>query len=282
MRVHWTLLLLLVGYVASGHGVETVLGFLCVLAHELAHAAAAEGMDVRVAGIELWPFGGRAELAGLDSREPAVQALVALAGPFSSGVLALLGQSLGHALGTNPALLTFFIWMNGGLALFNLLPAAPLDGGRLWRALRVNRVGYRQAEQEVRSAARGLAVVLAAAALGAAAFGRLLWPLWVMAGFLVWTGRQPTFGRLWPVRDLAVRTAALGARPVWPLADLAVREDVRLAAVLEAMRPRQFHRVAVLGPHQEVRGILWERDLLAGLSELGPEVAVGRLVRSRN
>jgi stage IV sporulation protein FB len=282
VRVHWVLLLIVAGYLATGHGMEIVLGLLSLLAHELAHAVAGEALDVRVARVELWPFGGRSELEGLDSREPAVQALVALAGPLSSGFLALAGWGVGRLVGTNPALLTFFMEMNGGLAVFNLIPAAPLDGGRIWQALRQSRVGYAQAEREVRAAAWSLAAVLGALALLAAAFGHVVWPLWVMAGFLVWAARQPLYGRLWPVRDLATRAAAWGMRPVWPLADLAVREDARLAGVLDAMRPRQLHRVAVLGPNQEVRGILWERDLLRALKETGPDTPVGRLIRRPN
>src|SRR5579875_2668683 len=255
-----------------------LLAFLSILGHELAHVVMAEAVGVHAGEIELWPFGGRVDLAGLDSREPAVQALVALSGPVSSGLFALLGALLDAAAPFPSALLRFFTAVNVGLALFNLLPAAPLDGGRILRALRSRRLGYGPADREVRRLGIGIAIAMAAAALVLAAFGSLVWPLAAVAAFLLWASRAPRAQRLWAVRDLAVRAAVLARRPVWPLADLAVHETAPLAAVLDVMRPRELHRVAVLGARLEVLGVVWEKDILEALHERGPDLPIGRLV----
>lgn len=119
-------------------GLLTAAVFLVtVLAHEFAHAVAARHYGIRVKGITLWALGGFTELDG-ESPSPRAEALVAVAGPATSiglgavtGVLAwwaggsgLLGAALGWLAATSVL-----------LGVFNLLPGAPLDGGRLLRAL---------------------------------------------------------------------------------------------------------------------------------------------------
>lgn len=278
VRLHPTLLIVLGLFLVAGHGWAMVLAFLSILGHELAHVVMAEALDVHAATIELWPFGGRADLAGLDSREPAVQALVALAGPLSSGLFALLGALLLRAMAFPAPVLEFFVAVNAGLALFNLLPATPLDGGRILRALRSRRLGYGPAAQEVRRIGAAIAIAMAAMALILAAFGELAWPLAMVAAFLFWTSRRPHSERFWSIRDLAVRAAAIARRPVWALSDLAVHEDAPISAVLDVMHPRELHRVAVLGAHLEVLGVVWERDILRALQDRGPSLPIGALV----
>ncbi len=279
LKLHASLLLLMAVYVLAGQGVQMALGFLAVLGHELAHVAAARVLGLDVDGVELLPFGGVARLAGLDSEDPARQALVAMAGPLSSLLLAAVAVTVPLVWPVNGQLLHFFVLVNAGLALFNLLPAAPLDGGRLWRALRASRVGYAQARQEVRRVAEVGAAVLVGWFFLLAAFGVFWWQVVVLGVFLWWAARRPDGGAAWPVRDLAVRAAAFQRRSVWLVEDVAVREDAPLGDVLSAMRPKKLHRVAVLSPGQEVLGTVWEQDLLATLAKSGPATPVRQLVR---
>lgn len=278
LKIHWSVLIVMAVYVLAGQGFQMALGFLAVLGHELAHVAAARALGLEVDGVELLPFGGVARLSGLDSEDPARQAMVAMAGPLSSLVLAALAVSVPLVWPVNSGLLQFFVWVNVGLALFNLLPAAPLDGGRLWRALRASRVGYAQARREVRRVAEVAAWTLSGWFFLLAAFGVFWWQVLVLGGFLWWAARRPDGGAAWAVRDLAVRRAAWDRQSVWLVEDVAVREDAPLGAVLSAMRPKKLHRVAVLSPAQELLGTVWEQDLLATLKTSGPTTPVRQLV----
>ncbi len=126
-----------------------VLVVLSVLAHELGHAWEARRRGVHVGGVTLFALGGATELGG-HGRTPRDELAVAAVGPWISLVIAagcgitatiaeeLLRGDLGAALALVAGLLG---WINLALAAFNLLPAAPLDGGRmlhalLWRTLR--------------------------------------------------------------------------------------------------------------------------------------------------
>ncbi|HYM96299.1 MAG TPA: site-2 protease family protein, partial [Candidatus Sulfotelmatobacter sp.] len=119
-----------------------VLFYLCLLAHEMSHALVARRSGVKGAGITLWLFGGVSRLEG----EPASagsEALIAGVGPLTSFVIALIAFGLAAVIpgtGLVTDLCSYLAFVNVALGLFNLVPAFPLDGGRLlssffwWRA----------------------------------------------------------------------------------------------------------------------------------------------------
>ena len=119
--------------------VSILLGVLLgasVLAHELGHCVAARLLGVPVFGVRLYLLGGVSELARLP-RSPREEAIIAGAGPAVSAVLAGLFWALMQSVSANTVgwlLLTLLALANGVVAVFNLLPALPLDGGRVVRA----------------------------------------------------------------------------------------------------------------------------------------------------
>jgi Zn-dependent protease len=110
--------------------------FGSVLAHELAHSVVARRHGIRVDGITLWMLGGMARLDG-EARSPRAEFVIAAVGPGTSLVLAGvfgLGAAAISALGGPGLLGSALGWLaliNAILAVFNLIPAAPLDGGRI-------------------------------------------------------------------------------------------------------------------------------------------------------
>jgi Zn-dependent protease/predicted transcriptional regulator len=128
-------------------GVGGALGlFISIILHELAHSLVAKKYGIRIRGITLFIFGGVAEM----EQEPAsagVELRMAIAGPITSMVLgtALYALSVAGKAHAWPMLLTgvlFYLgWINWILALFNLVPAFPLDGGRVLRAYLWGRSG---------------------------------------------------------------------------------------------------------------------------------------------
>jgi Zn-dependent protease len=115
----------------------SLLFFVCVLLHELAHSLVAQHYDVPVLSITMFVFGGLAQI----SREPpkAMQEFnIAMAGPLASALLGLIFYFPILIVPKNEfanVLLTYLSGANFSLALFNLLPGIPLDGGRVLRAI---------------------------------------------------------------------------------------------------------------------------------------------------
>jgi len=164
-----------------------VLFLAALLAHELSHALVARHNGVGVRSITLWALGGVSELAD-DPPNAGADLRIALAGPAASlaaaalfaGVGAVIGRA--HGPGIAVAAASWLAVMNGLLAVFNLLPGAPLDGGRVLRAILWRHYGDR--DRAATSAARSgryLGVLLAV--LGIAKFlltGDFLGGLWLM------------------------------------------------------------------------------------------------------
>jgi Zn-dependent protease/CBS domain-containing protein len=113
--------------------------FASVLLHELSHSLVALHSGLRISGITLFLFGGVSKMTD-EPRSPAVEFRMAIAGPAMSVVLAVIFLALGRILRFVPggdlfgAVFSWLGWMNGALAIFNLLPGFPLDGGRVLRA----------------------------------------------------------------------------------------------------------------------------------------------------
>src|SRR5271168_2755835 len=124
-------------WLAGGCGALVLLASL--LAHELAHAVVARRMGVSVGEVTLWLFGGVTTLQG-EAKTPKAAFRIAFAGPATSLVLSAVFAGLAIVLETGRAatIVVSVAWwlaaINLLLGLFNLLPGAPLDGGRLLRA----------------------------------------------------------------------------------------------------------------------------------------------------
>jgi stage IV sporulation protein FB len=139
--------------------------FVCVALHELGHAVAALAEGIPISEITLYPYGGVARLA---HRPPdgRTELKIAVAGPMVNLVLALLlvVVSAGRALQPGDSLTLQFIaimmWANLLLAGFNLLPAFPLDGGRVLRGALAEKLGWTRATVWAASAGQVVAVVL--------------------------------------------------------------------------------------------------------------------------
>ena len=116
-----------------------LIGLACsIVAHELAHAIVARRYDLPVRGITLFIFGGVAELGG-QPRHPKAEFLMAIAGPILSLILAglfyvVLLASESARVPFVPGLALYLTYLNLALAIFNMVPAFPLDGGRVLRA----------------------------------------------------------------------------------------------------------------------------------------------------
>ncbi len=151
-----------------GFGTATAVAFLAsLLAHELAHALVARRHGIKVRSVTLWMLGGVTQLDG-EPGTPRADLQIALAGPavslLAGAVFLALAAAIG-AVGGPPAAMAALMWlalMNGVLAAFNLLPGAPLDGGRVLRAALWHHWADRQrAELGAGRAGRAIGTVLA-------------------------------------------------------------------------------------------------------------------------
>ncbi len=178
VRVHITFLLLIAwlgfGYYHLGGSRAAIVGvtfllllFGCVLLHEFGHALAAQGFGIRTPDITLLPIGGVARLTRMP-RKPMQELTVALAGPAVNVMIVLgLASVIGwrslldeDAVATSNVL-SKLLAINVALILFNMLPAFPMDGGRVLRALLAMPLGHLRATRIAANIGRVCAVLFA-------------------------------------------------------------------------------------------------------------------------
>lgn len=210
VAAHWSLLAAvgLFGWRAGSLAVGAAVAFLLftsVLLHELGHSLVAGRFGLPISGIDLTILGGAAKMSAAP-RSPKEEVAIAVAGPLVSLALAVSGFI---GLVTVPALspvLAFVAWANLGLFLFNLLPALPMDGGRVLRALLASRFGFIDGTRK----AVGVGVVVAALV---GLYGLWQDPWLVVMAFFIWSLGRAELAQV--QRSLMLDRMGLSASDPW-------------------------------------------------------------------
>lgn len=281
--MHWTFLILL-GWIlfasmGAGMAFEQALievGFVlsifgCVVLHELGHALMARRFGVQTADITLLPIGGVARLQRIPDR-PIEELLVAVAGPMVNVVIVALLYAVGvryHVVATDEEILLRggflgrLMLVNVFLVAFNVLPAFPMDGGRVLRALLAMVMEYGRATR----IAAGIGQMMA---LFFAFVGLLANPLLILIAIFVWIGAQAESTQV-------QERLALDGVPV----HLAMLTDFQtltphdtLGHAVELLLSGSQHEFPVMVGDQ-IQGVLTREALMRGLTHGGPDAPVG-------
>jgi Zn-dependent protease len=228
-------LALLMGTVAS------LVLFASVLVHELSHSLTAVALGYEVRGIKLFIFGGVSEIGG-EPRTARDEALIAIVGPLSSAVIAGALEGARYLPGLGPAasaLLGYLALANVALAVFNMFPGLPLDGGRVLRA--VFRAGGSDLFRATRHAAavgRALGVGFIAIGLTSFALGGGFGGLWLaLVGWFLRSSADSSYRTLEfreRLESLRASDLALRVRP------LAREETIREALIDRGLLASDF------------------------------------------
>lgn len=244
--------------VATGT-VVTLLFFASVIAHELSHSLYAKRQGLQIRRITLFIFGGASELLD-EPKTPRQEFIIAAVGPLTSlglGVLFLVVWLAGNLTNYAPvtAVGAILSTVNIALAIFNLLPGFPLDGGRILRSIIWSRTG--SLEEATRHAATGgriLGVLLVAGGIAQILFAGLAGGLWlILIGFFLYQSAGLSYFRTMSqliLRGLRVRD--LMRRDFMPVArntrvrDLLKRYVRRRKKTSVVVMPDRRHRASVL------------------------------------
>jgi stage IV sporulation protein FB len=305
IRIHITFLLVVIWAAYSGftanradwvQGVAfmvalVLLLFLCVLLHELGHSLVAQLFGVHVADITLWPLGGLARITKMPER-PFQEFVMTAAGPATNILLAILlslvafawfgpGEMLALGASANSpwlvrglmssmsaeTLLLLLIANNVLLTVFNLIPAFPLDGGRMLRALLAAIISYRRATTIAAYVGQIFALLLGALALVDS--NVFLAAIAVFVFFGAWQEREQVRTRV-NLHGLRVaqimQPVGLRLHPLQTLGDAA-----------QGLVSAQTTFVVVDGGR--LAGLLTRAELLGALRKAGPAARVGQWLR---
>jgi len=279
--IHATFALLL-GWVAFSHvaggvgavwrGLALVIAvFAIVVVHELGHALVAKRFGVRTRDITLLPIGGVARLERMPEK-PIEELLVAAAGPAVNIVLALLLWAVLAFSGasTSPvgigvvggSFLTKLMWVNVSLAAFNLLPAFPMDGGRVVRAALALKMDYVRATEIAARLGQGMALLFGV-------LGLFHNPMLLLIALFVWMGAQQESTMVGLKKALS--GVPIGSAMVTDFRVLSPSD--RMSSAAELITAGFQHDFPVVDGKRLV-GVLTRSDVVRSLSADGPEASV--------
>lgn len=289
VKLHMTFLLLLVWVGVSYYlerrdladafsGVGFILTlFGIVVLHELGHALTARRFGIRTRDITLLPIGGVARLERMPDK-PREELLVALAGPAVNVVLAgVIAATMLLVTGTPMSgefrlaggdLMGNLLWVNVVLAVFNMIPAFPMDGGRVLRALLAMRMDYVRATHIAASIGQSLALVFGF-------IGLFVNPILLFIALFVWVGAAGE-------ASLVQMKSSLGGIPV----SQAMISDFRTVSPEDSLRAVANH---ILEGFQQdfpvlqdgrIVGVLTRGDLMAAAAKDGLDTRVDGAMRT--
>ncbi|MEP6573963.1 MAG: site-2 protease family protein [Gemmatimonadota bacterium] len=297
VKVHLTFFLLLLWYAMDAYkeggtvaAVDTTVFmlvlFACVLLHEFGHIFMARHFGVRTPDVMLLPIGGVARLERMPE-EPKQELLIALAGPAVTLAIALLlyaGLRLAHvslafddAIAQAP-LLVRVMYLNASLLVFNLIPAFPMDGGRVLRSLLAMRLGLVNATRIASYVGQGLAVLLGIFVLYTAASGGDWNPILLLIALFVYAGAR---AERTMVQSRAMGSSGLTAGGVMDTRFVSIPIHARLERAAELLLPGDGREFPVVDNGGRIEGVLTRENLIRGLAERGPESTVGEAMSAR-
>jgi Zn-dependent protease/predicted transcriptional regulator len=284
VKVHVTFLLALAFFFAKwqmeGGAAAAISGtvlfvslFLCVLLHEFGHILMARRFGIRTPDVILLPIGGMARLERIPE-EPRQELLIALAGPAVTLAIAVLLYLLLAGLGqpvlwteqdlADPTVLKALCYINVLLLGFNLIPAFPMDGGRVLRALLASRMPYVRATRIAATIGQGLAIV---GGLLGLVQQETMWVLVALFVFFV-AGQEANMVET----RAAGRGIIVDQMMVTRFLTIPVFSTLRQAVdLLLETEQREF---PVVDNNGTFEGLLTRDNLIRGLTDRGPESLV--------
>ena len=284
VRIHVTFLLLLAVF-ASFYGAQGgasgtvkiviffILVFLCVLLHELGHAFAAKAYGIRTVDITLLPIGGVARMERMPEK-PAQELVVAIAGPLVNVVIAAallfvlaVTGNLDFSEVFDPTrfnALWALLYTNVMMVVFNLIPAFPLDGGRVLRALLATRLSYERATQIAATVGQALALLM-----GIWAFSKGPLSLALIAIF-IYMGAESESSFV----QMRHATSGIPVSSAMVTRFETLNSRATLDQAVDALLGSSQHEFPVLDDNGGFAGLLTKHDLLVALRKAGPETPV--------
>jgi len=283
IRIHVTFLLFLVwifvaGYMSGGPRaawsgtVFMVLLFVCVLAHEFGHIFTARAFGVATPDVTLLPIGGVARLERIPE-DPREEFLIAIAGPLVNVAIALAlvavaGASLdaGHLAAVESAKISMIdrlAAVNLFLAVFNMIPAFPMDGGRVLRALLAIRLGFARATEIAATIGQWVA-------FGLGFLGLFYNPMLIFIAIFVYLAAASE-ARLVSLRTMS-RGVPVSSAMITQFATLA--PEAHIDEAVETLLRTSQGEFPVVDAAGRLVGLLDRGNLIRALKQLGPDARV--------
>ncbi|MGI6364358.1 MAG: site-2 protease family protein [Bacillota bacterium] len=246
---------------AMGYALEAVCLLLGLAVHELGHIFLAGSMGYKVEKLDILPLGGYMYLDQLMELQPQAEARIALAGPLANLVTAAMVIAFSRP--QESVFLGLFLRANLTLMAFNLLPALPLDGGRVLRARLTAYLSFYRATRTVIVTGSICGCLLLGLGGYLASLGQINPTVFAAGAFLLYNAYEERKRLLIPLIRYALgRKRSLQGATLLPALTLVAAPGAKVNEVLKHIRPQKYYQVSVLDEEYKLIGILTEHQVL--------------------
>lgn len=262
-----------------GSGKEIIIIFLAIFIHEWTHSAVGRAVGYKVKEIELTPYGGAAKFEGLIGAPPIDEIIISVSGPLINIIIAVVGAILDSKGIIRGDLFIFFIKVNLYLALFNLLPALPLDGGRIMRAILSIFIGYQKSTEIGMSCGKILAFILFLFGIYLIFTDSLnIMPI-IVSLFIFWSLKNEEQYFIYAyINNISKKSAKLKQIGVIKYDSLIVSRETPLKNIIRYLSPNKYCTIKVINHEGKILGELTEEEILKGLLTKGMRAKVEDLL----
>ncbi|MTI48501.1 M50 family metallopeptidase [Sporosalibacterium faouarense] len=278
IKINFLLLMLIGFYLYLGYGQEIIIGIGSVLCHEMIHVVTSIRLGIQMDEIELFPFGGIAKADGIFWFSITEEIIVAVVGPATNFVIALLFYLL-KEVGINNSVINLIIRSNIIIGSFNLLPVFPLDGGKIVRALFSNRVGFKACTRMMTKATYFICIfVIIIGVVNFVLYQEGLYLILISIFVLLAARKENKMAAFLFIYEILKKRGELKKKRIMGTHLLVGIKTVSAKEITSYFLPKRYHIIIVIDDSGNSIGSINENDLFEGILKYGIDVTLQKLL----
>lgn len=247
---------------------KILIGFIIIFIHELIHLITARTLGYSGFSIHLIPIGTSLMLKELDEADPKEDIIISISGPVGNFIIALICLCLKTLLGYQ--WMKEFATYNIVIGIFNLIPAFPLDGGRILRAILNLKYIYKKANRIALNISIVIGYIFGTIFFVDLFRGNRNFDLLFLSGFILWVSYREKRRIAYIIMGYIVKKREkLIGRGYLENRSISVYYKLNLLQLIELVDKNKYNEFIILDDSMNVIGILYEEDVIKILKELG-------------
>ncbi|MDD4569575.1 MAG: hypothetical protein PHE70_05565 [Tepidanaerobacteraceae bacterium] len=278
LRINFFFIVIIAAALIAGLYREIIAALLALSVHECAHIFIGKELGLKIEELELSPFGGRIKVI-LDDTSSEAEMLTALAGPFANfvtvGVIIFLLKQKFISAELSEQLIHYQLM----LGFFNIIPAFPLDGGRIFALWLRQHVSYTSSVRIASKMGKILAIVLLAIGILGLTFKRVFVSLFIASFFLFYQATMEEKNVVLIFMNQLIKKKQIILKKKYILGEfIIVVEDTPVKEILYLFSPQKYFVVLIMDENMSIKNYLTETEIFDKILEKGLELNMKDLI----